>query len=84
MITNQSSSNSQNSPNRKSEPLLTAAQIAELLNCSDHHVMRMALLGSIPAIDLAPAKSKQRMWRFRKESVLEWLEEKEQGGKRKR
>jgi hypothetical protein len=41
----------------------------------------MALLGLIPAVDLAPPKSKQRMWRFRRESVLDWLDGKESRGR---
>lgn len=61
----------------KQEDLLTPKQTAQLLRCSPQHVSRMAARGTIPAIDLAPSTSRQRMWRFRRGTVLKWLREKE-------
>ena len=59
------------------QKLWTAEETAKLLSCSVQHVHRLALLKQIPAIDLAPPNSKQRMWRFRPESVMQWIQERE-------
>lgn len=59
------------------EDLLTPKQTAQLLSCSPQHVLRMAARRAIPAIDLAASASRQRMWRFRRGTVLTWIREKE-------
>jgi hypothetical protein len=61
----------------KTEPLWTAEKAAEVLCCSVQHVLRLAILGEIPAIDLSAPGAKQHMWRFRAEAVGRWLAEKE-------
>ena len=66
------------------ETLWTAQRTAKILSCSVQHVLRMAVLGMLPAIDLSPPGSRQRMWRFRPEAVEAWLAERERSGKRKR
>jgi len=59
------------------DSLLTAKEAAKILACSQQHVLRLAILGILPAIDLAPPKSKQRMWRFRRDTLTAWLDENE-------
>jgi hypothetical protein len=59
------------------QDLWTAEKAAEVLCCSIQHVLRLAILGEIPAIDLAAPGAKQHMWRFRPEAVGKWLAEKE-------
>lgn len=57
--------------------LWTAEQTAEYLSCSVQHALRLAILGVIPAIDLAPPKSRNRMWRFKSDSIRTWVRERE-------
>ena len=57
--------------------LWTAEETAKVLSCSVSHVLRMALLGQIPAVDLAASNAKHRMWRFRPESIREWIQRRE-------
>lgn len=62
--------------------LWTARETAEALACSPQHVLRLAVTGAIPAINIAPPGAKQNMWRFRPESITRWVREREQRGKR--
>jgi hypothetical protein len=45
------------------------------------HVLRLAVTGGIPAIDLAPPSSRKRLWRFDPQSLQRWLREREQAGR---
>jgi len=61
------------------KPLWTAEETAKILACSVQHVLRLALLGEIPAVDLAPPRSRHRMWRFRPDALTSWINERERG-----
>ena len=52
------------------ESLWTAEETAKFLSCSVQHVLRLAILKTLPGIDLSPPGAKQRMWRFRPKAVL--------------
>ena len=54
----------------KRDGLLTKKQVAELLGCHPRTVRRMELEGELPG-----AVTKGRLKRWRKQSVLEWLED---------
>jgi hypothetical protein len=63
----------------KLEPLLTAADVAEILKCSQDHVIDLHRKGSIPATNLAlkecPAgRPGRRMLRFRPEDVRAFID----------
>lgn len=49
------------------KPLLTAEQVAELLNCSKAAVYAWAQEGSIPSVKINGAR------RFIKEDILDWI-----------
>ena len=49
------------------EPLITAEQAAEILNCSSKTVKRMAVRGQIPAMQIG------NRWRFRASLLDEWM-----------
>ena len=66
------------------QTLWTAEKTAKFLSCSVPHVLRLAILGEIPAIDLAPPGSKQRMWRFHQDSIMKWMHQREQPGRPRR
>lgn len=63
-------------------PLWTARETAKTLACSQQHVLRLAVIGAIPAINIAPPGAKQNMWRFRPNSIIRWVKEREQRGGR--
>ena len=52
------------------EQLLTVTDIAEYLQLDEHTIYRMARKGKIPAFKVAG------QWRFKKELIEKWLEEK--------
>jgi excisionase family DNA binding protein len=49
------------------EPLITAEQAAEILNCSPKTVKRMAVRGEIPAMQIG------NRWRFRRSALDEYI-----------
>ncbi|HMM49033.1 MAG TPA: helix-turn-helix domain-containing protein [Miltoncostaeaceae bacterium] len=58
-----------------SDELLTAQQVAELLQVKTNWVYREARLGRIPHVRLG------RYQRFRRDAVMEWVAEGERGPK---
>ncbi len=53
--------------------LLTAQEVAQLINASDTSVYKMALRGEIPCVKITA-----RMVRFDQDEIEEWLESKKQ------
>ncbi len=51
------------------EPLLDAKSVASILGVHPHTVLKLARVGTLPAIRYA------RHWRFRKSDIVAWLEE---------
>lgn len=64
--------------------LWTAEEIAKVLSCSVQHVLRLAILGDIPAIDLALPGAKQHMWRFEPQSIRDWFKDRQRPTKQLR
>jgi excisionase family DNA binding protein len=62
-------------PNNPLPPvvLLTATQVAEILQWNRFTVVKKAEKGDIPGFKLG------REWRFRQEDLLRWIEEKRNG-----
>ncbi|RLG43796.1 MAG: DNA-binding protein [Thermoproteota archaeon] len=54
----------------KEEKLMTLKEVAEYLRLDEHTVYRMARKGKIPAFKIAG------QWRFKKELIEKWLEQK--------
>jgi excisionase family DNA binding protein len=54
--------------------LLTAGEVAELLSVTERWVREHTRSGLVPSVRLG------RYVRYRRESVLAWIEEQEQGG----
>ncbi len=65
------------------EPLLTAKQIAQMLNVKSSTVYEWAQMGYIPCIRLGTGKKKPLV-RFSQFRVQEWLKQKEVDGRTKR
>jgi excisionase family DNA binding protein len=65
------------------EPLLTAEQIAQMLNVQRSTVYEWAQMGYIPCIRLGTGKKKPLV-RFSQFRVQEWLKQKEVDGRTKR
>ncbi len=63
----------------ENDRLLNAKQTADYLSCSVQHVLRLAVLRQIPAVDLASSDARQRMWRFREQALEQWIRERENG-----
>ena len=63
------------SPNSPVPPLmlLTASQVAEILQWNRFTVVKKAEKGEIPGFKLG------REWRFRQEDLLRWIDEKRRG-----
>jgi excisionase family DNA binding protein len=59
-----------------SDRLLDADEVAELLHVPVSWVRHETRAGRIPAIALG------RYWRYRRESVLAWIEEREETGRK--
>ena len=57
-----------------SDRLLDASEVAELLNVPVSWVREHTRNGHLPAIAIG------RYWRYRRERVLDWVAEQEQGG----
>lgn len=57
------------------EPYTDAKPVAELLGCSQAYVLRLALLGKIPAYPLPGIRGqgKRPRWRFRLTEVERWM-----------
>lgn len=62
--------------------LLTATQVATLLQVSTKHVLKLTVVGILPALNVADPKSSKNAWRFRASSILAWVNEREQPGTR--
>jgi excisionase family DNA binding protein len=64
-----------NPANNPSPPvvLLTAAQVAEILQWNRFTVVKKAEKGDLPGFKLG------REWRFRQEDLLRWIDEKRAG-----
>lgn len=60
------------------EKLMTVKEVAEYLQLDEHTIYRMARKGEIPAYKIAG------QWRFKKELIESWLEEKLKNGKTRR
>jgi excisionase family DNA binding protein len=56
--------------------LLTVREVAELLSMSERAVQRLTHSGAIPHVRIPGG----RAFRYRRESVLKWVESLEQGG----
>jgi len=54
----------------KKEKLMTVKEVAEYLQLDEHTIYRMARKGEIPAYKVA------RQWRFKRELIEKWLEDK--------
>ncbi|QIJ72140.1 helix-turn-helix domain-containing protein [Thermosulfuriphilus ammonigenes] len=54
----------------KEEKLMTVKEVAEYLRLDEHTVYRMARKGEIPAFKIAG------QWRFKKELLEKWIENK--------
>lgn len=52
------------------ERLITIKELAEYLHLEEHTIYKMARKGEIPAYKVAG------QWRFKKEMIEEWLEQK--------
>jgi excisionase family DNA binding protein len=62
----------------KRDGLLTKKQVADLLGCHPRTVRRMELKGELPG-----AVTKGRLKRWRKQSVLEWLDDTPRSSRRR-
>ena len=58
--------------------LIDAGEVAELLHVPLSWVRQETRAGRIPAVPLG------RYWRYRREAVLAWVEEREENGRRHR
>lgn len=56
--------------------LLTAKQVAEMLQWNPYTIVKKAEKGDLPGFKLG------REWRFRPEDITAWIEEKRNGGPR--
>jgi excisionase family DNA binding protein len=57
----------------KPPSLLTAKQVAELLQWNPYTVMKKAEKGLLPGFKLG------REWRFKQEDIVQWIEQKRNG-----
>jgi excisionase family DNA binding protein len=60
----------------KPPSLLTARQVAELLQWNRYTVIKKAEKGDLPGFKMG------REWRFRQEDIVAWIETKRNGAKR--
>ena len=54
----------------------TAEDVALYLSCSTKHVLRLAILGQIPAHNIATNGKRQATWRFEPGEVRGWFRQK--------